>query len=50
MIEEYYVEYYDGLGHRFFTRYYTNRNEADTIVKSLEEQGYEDVTIHIFRY
>ena len=50
MIEEYYIEYYSPNGHRHYTVYYSDRKEVETIAKNLEEQGYQDIKIQVFRY
>lgn len=51
MTVEYWVEYYDNARrNRYFTPYYTNKNEAEQKVKSLESQGYVDIELHEFRY
>lgn len=50
MTEEYYVSYYDYRNQYHSTIYYMSEKEVEQVAKNLEEQGYRDVTIHIFRY
>jgi hypothetical protein len=50
MTEEYWIEYYDDRNRRYNTTYYVTQRQAEVIMNNLEEQGYHDVTLHIFRY
>ena len=50
MKEEYYIEYYDPKGRRGFTKYYTNKFEADEKAEDLKYKGYDEVKVVTFRY
>lgn len=48
--EEYYLEYYDETGRRYYTPYFINLKDAKQKEKELESQEFKDVTLHVFRY
>lgn len=48
--EEYYLEYYDKNNKRYFTKYYSDFDDAEDFKRSLEKQGYKDIKIITFRY
>lgn len=50
MNEQYYVEYYDPKGRRGYTKYYSNKLDADNKADELKRQGYVDISVITFRY